>query len=197
MIRSKLKFSNLVALLALFVALGGTGYAAFAVPKNSVGAAQIKANAITASKVKNGSLQSADFKTGQLPKGATGATGPAGPVGVAGPAGAAGAAGAPGTALAYAHVNADGTLDAANSKGVTGSLIGTDPGRYCFNLSFTPKNIITSAERVVGGINGAFAEPAITTTITAVCPAGSQSAGVLMFNGAGTLVNNAFFIMFN
>jgi hypothetical protein len=131
---------------------------------------------------------------GQLPKGATGATGPAGPTGAAGPAGAPGAAG---TARAYAHVNADGTPDAANSKGVTGSVLGTNPGRYCFDLPFTPQNIIASAERPVGGANGVVAQPGITATITAVCPADSQEAGVFMFDSAGVTINNPFFVIFN
>ena len=37
----------IVALAALFVALGGTSYAAFSLPKNSVGSAQIKRGAVT------------------------------------------------------------------------------------------------------------------------------------------------------
>lgn len=57
-----------VALLALFVALGGTGYAAFKLPKNSVGTKQIKNNAVTGAKVKNGSLTGADIKAGTLGK---------------------------------------------------------------------------------------------------------------------------------
>src|SRR4051794_30824494 len=36
-----------VALLALFVAMGGAGYAALKLPRNSVGTAQLKANAVT------------------------------------------------------------------------------------------------------------------------------------------------------
>jgi hypothetical protein len=76
-----------VALLALFVALGGTSYAAVQPPANSVGTKQIKKNAVTSAKVKNGSLRSADFAAGQLPAGAAGRAGPAGP---AGPQGAAG-----------------------------------------------------------------------------------------------------------
>jgi hypothetical protein len=55
-----------VALLALFVALGGTGYAAFKLPKNSVGTKQIKTNAVTGAKVKNGSLTGADINAGTL-----------------------------------------------------------------------------------------------------------------------------------
>jgi len=40
-----------VATLALLVALGGTGYAAFAIPKNSVGTRQLKHRAVTPSKI--------------------------------------------------------------------------------------------------------------------------------------------------
>ena len=43
---------NTIALLALFVALGGTTYAATALPKNSVGTKQLKKNAVTAVKIK-------------------------------------------------------------------------------------------------------------------------------------------------
>jgi hypothetical protein len=76
-----------VACIALFVALGGTGYAALRLPANIVGTAQIKNSAVNSLKVKNGSLLRADFKAGQVP------AGPAGPAGAAGPAGPAGAAG--------------------------------------------------------------------------------------------------------
>jgi len=68
-----------VALLALFVALGGTGYAVTALPKNSVGAKQLKKravttkklrnNAVTSAKVRNRSLLARDFKAGELPSG--------------------------------------------------------------------------------------------------------------------------------
>jgi hypothetical protein len=83
--------TSIVALLALFVALGGTSAAAvsLALPRNSVGTAQLKSNAVTSAKiatggvassdVKNRSLLSSDFAPGQLP------TGPAGPAGPAGP----------------------------------------------------------------------------------------------------------------
>jgi hypothetical protein len=64
-----------IALLALFVAMGGTSYAAFKLPNNSVGSKQIKTNAVNASKVKNGSLLAGDFKAGQLPAGAQGVQG--------------------------------------------------------------------------------------------------------------------------
>jgi hypothetical protein len=90
---------NLIAYLALFVALGGTSYAAVALPKNSVGSAQIKKNAVTTTKVKNGTLLKKDFKAGQLAagaKGATGATGQQGPQGLKGDNGSPGTPGTPG-----------------------------------------------------------------------------------------------------
>ena len=39
--------ANMVGWVALFVALGGTGYAAISIPRNSVGAAQIRNHSIT------------------------------------------------------------------------------------------------------------------------------------------------------
>ncbi|HEY7018410.1 MAG TPA: hypothetical protein VH297_08060, partial [Gaiellaceae bacterium] len=69
---------NTIALLALFVALGGTTYAATALPKNSVGARQLKKsavsnpkianNAVTGAKVKNNSLTGADVVEAKLAK---------------------------------------------------------------------------------------------------------------------------------
>jgi hypothetical protein len=69
---------NTIALLALFIALGGTTYAATALPANSVGAKQlkknavinkkIKANAVTGAKVKNNSLTGADVLESSLAK---------------------------------------------------------------------------------------------------------------------------------
>jgi len=59
-----------VAMLALLVALGGVGYAATALPRNSVGTPQLKKNAVTSIKVKDRSLLARDFKRGQLPRAA-------------------------------------------------------------------------------------------------------------------------------
>ncbi|MEA2469615.1 MAG: hypothetical protein QOE38_614 [Thermoleophilaceae bacterium] len=74
-LRSGLTYANVIATLALFLALGGGAYAAFKLPANSVGSKQIKANAVNSSKVKNGSLLAGDFKGGQLPAGPQGLKG--------------------------------------------------------------------------------------------------------------------------
>ena len=104
-----------VAVLALFVALGGTGYAALALPRHSVGPRALKNHAVlrsklhrgavTSPKVRDGSLLARDFAAGQLPRGPRGehgSRGERGPRGDRGPAGAKGAAGARGPSDAYA-----------------------------------------------------------------------------------------------
>jgi uncharacterized membrane protein len=46
----------LISIIALFVALGGTTYAATSLPKNSVGTKQLKKNAVTAAKIRKGAV---------------------------------------------------------------------------------------------------------------------------------------------
>lgn len=97
-----LSYANVVASLALFIALGGVSYAATQLPKNSVGTKQVKDNAITGVKVKAGTLSSNDLSDSarNLLRGNAGLKGDAGPEGapgVPGPKGETGGAGATGT----------------------------------------------------------------------------------------------------
>jgi hypothetical protein len=111
MVWKRLSYANVVASLALFLALGGVGYAATQLPNNSVGTPQLKANAVTTGKVKNGTLLEKDFKPGQIPAGAkgdAGATGAAGPAGAQGPMGDTGAKGATGPTQGVAVVELSG-----------------------------------------------------------------------------------------
>jgi hypothetical protein len=73
-----------------------------------------------------------------------GVTGPDGPQGVPGTPGAPGAAGW----LAYAHVMADGTLDATSSRNLSASNITHPaPGIFCFSgLGFSPHNAIVTLD---------------------------------------------------
>jgi predicted secreted protein len=52
-----------ISLIALFVALGGTSYAATTLAKNSVGAKQLKKNAVTTVKIKKGAVTAAKINT--------------------------------------------------------------------------------------------------------------------------------------
>jgi hypothetical protein len=81
---------TVVAYLALFVALGGTSYAAVTLKRGSVKGKHIANNAVSSKKVKNGSLRAGDFAPAQLPAGPQGSPGPEGargPQGETGPAG--------------------------------------------------------------------------------------------------------------
>src|SRR5262249_20222820 len=55
-IRTRLSYANVVATLALLLALGGVSYAATKLPKNSVGTKQIKNGSVTGAKVKKQTL---------------------------------------------------------------------------------------------------------------------------------------------
>lgn len=56
-IHSRLTYANVVATLALFLALvGGAAYGASHLAKNSVGTPQLKKNAVTAAKIRNGTI---------------------------------------------------------------------------------------------------------------------------------------------
>jgi hypothetical protein len=139
------RHGTVVAYLALFVALGGTGYAA-----TQIGSKQIANNSIKSVDVKNRSLLAKDFKPGQLPagnqgpQGAPGERGLQGERGLPGTNGTNGTNGAPGTAKGYAFVPANGIVAAGRSKGVI-SVTKAAAGIYCFDLDFTPSVVVASA----------------------------------------------------
>ena len=193
----------IVACIALMVAMGGTGYAAIRLPRNSVGAKQIKRNAVTSSKVRNGSLLSADFAAGQLPagpqgpQGNTGATGPQGPAGVAD---------------AFARVQANGRLQPAVAgfpsqvKGVdAGDVVkgegGAATGNYCFgNLDFRPASAVVSLDNADAGAadRNLVASVAIERgEDLGDCPATHNQARVRIVDGnTGTAQDARFFVWF-
>src|SRR6266516_6405599 len=105
--RTHLTYANVAATLALVFAMSG-------------GALAAKHYLINATKqISPKVLKALKGKTGKA--GATGKEGPAGKDGAPGAPGGPGKEGprgpegAPGSALAYAHVNADGTLDTTNT----------------------------------------------------------------------------------
>jgi len=54
--RGRLSFANVTSCIALFVALGGTSYAAIALPRNSVGSWQIRTHAVEKSEIDRGAV---------------------------------------------------------------------------------------------------------------------------------------------
>jgi hypothetical protein len=101
-IRGKLTYANVVATIALFIALaGGTAFAATQMlPKNSVGPKQLKKGAVTPQKL------SAATKAGL-----TGPVGLEGPRGAVGPQGVQGEPGTPGANLTAATPLASGQTE--------------------------------------------------------------------------------------
>jgi hypothetical protein len=66
-LRSKLTYANVVATLALFIAIGGaSAFAASQLGKNTVGSKQLKKNAVTTAKVKKEAITAAKVKKGTL-----------------------------------------------------------------------------------------------------------------------------------
>jgi hypothetical protein len=156
-IRKRLTYANVVATLALFLAIGGVSYAAIKLPKNSVGTKQLKNGAVTGKKLAPAAVKS------------LGTPGPQGPIGPAGATGPQGSPGEPGSALGYAKVGYNAELDSANSKGVLAVVPACQPHEtngcgappesvdfennaqeYCFKLSFQPH--VVTATPIIGVI---------------------------------------------
>jgi hypothetical protein len=146
MLRTRLTYANVMATVAVFIALGGSSYAAITVTgknvkNSSLTGKDVKNNSLTGSDVKNiktgdvtdRSLLAKDFKGGQLP------------VGSQGPAGAKG------SAVGFAYVDAFTgvvTVNPAFAHNLTAANITrSSAGRYCFHdLPFTPKSIMVMGE---------------------------------------------------
>ena len=80
LVREKFTFANVVACLALFVALGGVSYAALQLPKNSVGSKQLKKKAVTPAKLSPSAKLALTGSIGPVgPQGKEGPRGPQGP----------------------------------------------------------------------------------------------------------------------
>jgi Collagen triple helix repeat (20 copies) len=216
-----------VAIIALVVACAGTATAASVLITSSK---QVARGTINTGDLQNGrgvslgdltpktrfSLQGEPGPAG--PEGARGEPGPPGPRGFTG---AAGADGADGSAIAFAYVNANATLEEAKSKGVVSVAASTtfpDLGVYCFDLVSTPRNAVASvdfADHLAGsglqGIETVYplvpetAQGGASAFIAANCPAAQQDAAAVVGQQAidanaqlfETAPQRAFFISFN
>jgi Collagen triple helix repeat (20 copies) len=117
----KLTYANVIATIALFLALGGgAAWAASSIPRNSVGAAQIKSGAVTGEKIRNGTLLASAFKAGELPTGAQGEPGEPGEVGPQGEIGPRGETGAPGKAGPQGEAGPEGEAGERGARGERG-----------------------------------------------------------------------------
>jgi hypothetical protein len=108
-ILGRLTYANVMATIAVFIALGGAGYAATRLPKNSVGTKQIKNGAVTGAKISLSTI-------GTVPSAKSADT--------AQNAASAGHAASADTAAAATNASHAGTADNATALG------GLAPGAY-------------------------------------------------------------------
>ena len=172
----------LVAVVALFVALGGVGYAA-----TTIGSEEIRNNSVQSVDVKNDDLLSRDIKDDTvLSRDITDGTvlerdiDPEALAAFKGP-------------RAFAHVTDDNTapggvhVDAANSKGVVEANVSNPAsGLYCFeDLAFNPKIAVVTLDTVQDTIpsqNSLDPDSASATTApSGACP-GFDQASVTLTN---------------
>ena len=131
--------SHAIGLLALFVASGGSAYAAATITGSSV-----KDGSLTGRDVKNRSLTKRDFRPGTLRAGRRGVAEPQGAQGIAGPAGPAGPQGEPRPNEAIAMFL--GQFDLPNAGAPVGPAIPIPAGSWVIDATGLFDNI-TSTDR--------------------------------------------------
>ncbi|MBS1879215.1 MAG: hypothetical protein JST31_06865 [Actinobacteria bacterium] len=177
---AKLTYSNvMVTILAVVVLGGGTAYAASQLGKESVGTRQLKKEAVTPAKLSKKAKSTLTGPAG--PQGAAGATGPQGPAG---------------SAVAYARIEANGTLDAGASKNITSASLSSITGVYCITPSVTVHSIEVTTPHV-GGDTGTLTQGNIIANGDPITLACSTPVWVAIRNGSGALENHPFYVVFN
>jgi hypothetical protein len=178
-LRRGLSFSNVIAMVALFVALGGSVYAA-----SKINGKSIKKDSVPGNRIKSDSLKGKQIKEAKLAQ-----------VPSAAQADNATSADNATTAdsaqpVAFAFINGDGTVDEGLSKGVTdANVTHFSNGQYCLaDLDFTVRGgQVTTLYGGTGGTTGSFANDANNAN----CP----DTQVLTFSPGGTGVDESFYVL--
>jgi hypothetical protein len=156
----------IVAILALFVALGGTVYAASSingklVKKNSLPGNRIKKNTVTGTQVKESTL-------GQVPSAASAET--AKTATTANPA-------------AYAHIFGNGGVDGSDTFNIgAGNVTHPEEGVYCLTgLGFTPHVVLAEVD---SGDGPGVTETSVLLGNFIVCPSSANAEIVTYHPGS-------------
>jgi Collagen triple helix repeat (20 copies) len=166
----RLSYANVTATVAVFIALGGSSYAAVTITgsqiqnntvttkdlrNNSVHGKDIRRGTITSSDVRDYSLLARDFKAGQLPPGPRGEPGP---VGAAGPEGARGADGPQGAQGDPGPAGPQGPAGVSGVSGlervVAGSANNSDSPKSAVATCPAGKKVLGTGSFVQGGASG-------------------------------------------
>lgn len=171
-LRSRLNYANVTASLALFVALGGTSYAAITLPRNSVGNDQLRNNAVHSAEIRNRAIKLSDISP-KTRSALRGQQGPAGPAGVS----------------EHARVNSGG--------GVTGTAeTGThDGGTNVYSIRFRRDVSTCSYSATLAAVqNGPTLEEPPAGRIT-VASGGGSLVVVKTYDAAGTPISAPFHLL--
>jgi hypothetical protein len=161
-----------LASFALFVALGGTGYAVTALPRDSV----------TSTQVKDGSLEATDLSASLRGDISARAKAPGGPKGARGPKGDKGAKGSAGAPGPQGQTGTQGPTGSRGEKGDTGETgtAGLSSPKFVYDGNgnrigdlITVKSIWSSGASILARINGYFWD--IDSWSGYVSPAGSYA----------------------
>jgi hypothetical protein len=147
-LKSRLTYANVTASIALFVALGGSSYAALTLPRNSVGVNQIRAGAVGSSELRDRAVALRDISPGarRALRGAVGPTGPAGPAGIS-------------ATRYFAAVTAAGGL--VRGTATSGGRAGT-PGSYTVGFGASTSGCAITAS--LGSTDSTVVPPGHVTT---------------------------------
>ncbi|WCB95701.1 hypothetical protein DSM104299_04450 [Baekduia alba] len=171
---NRLTYANVVATLALFIALGGSSYAAIKLPKNSVGTTQIKTDAVHTGEIRDRTIRLQDISTSAR----TSLRGQAGPAGPQGPSGAP-------AVKHFAAVTAGGGFVRGDAKsGGRDTAVGT----YVVGFSESVSGCAYSATL---GTTDASSAPAGRVTVNDH----AGSAGVQTYDAAGNPADLPFHLI--
>jgi hypothetical protein len=103
-------------------------------------------------------------------------------------------------AKAYAHINANGTIDFSRSKNVNRSTkeVGI-PGLYCINSTVTPHNVVATIEGIANGSASDFGQITQHSRFNPECTDGTTTYNISVSTGDkdGTRTDKAFEIVIN
>jgi hypothetical protein len=185
-----------VATTALFVALGGTGYAAFSLPKSSVGTKQLKNSAVTTKKIKNGAVTAKKLNMAGFTAPNARHANTADSARTASSADNANHASNADSAtsaqpVAFAHWDAVGASAMDNAKNMTITSAGP-PLTYCLsNIPFTPRGGQVTMD--AAGFGGDYPARFGLGKPTA-CPAGTQAYVYIQQAGTSGTTDDSFFV---
>ncbi|MDA0166293.1 hypothetical protein OM076_38870 [Solirubrobacter ginsenosidimutans] len=183
-LRARLSYANVTATLALFVALGGTSYAAATLGRNTVGSTQIRSNAVGSSEIRSSAVGSSEIRdrtialrdlavsTRSSLRGGVGPAGPAGPAGATGPAG---------TGLTAA-VNSGGAKVGGNARDNVNHPGGSN--EYTVEFTRDVSTCIYAATLAAASNGGATEQPPAGGRV-GVASAGGASVLVKTYDGTG------------